>query len=202
MVSTQMNEAPGNASLKFQNVEANLARLQSRLPDTPVSSVLLSRLILHLGRGMAAMLEQEIRPFGLTEVEFRVLTMLFSQADGGAHPTELCAGTSQSPANMSRISDALVSRDLITRVSSVHDRRKMVLRITARGEDLVRRLLPMLYRPLREMFKDFTEEDQQNLIAQLKRLGAKVHQAMSYHDAEHDRPGRDRPGRDRPGRAE
>src|ERR1700682_3871988 len=157
MVSYQMN----TTSHQFQKLEANLARLQGRLPDLPITIVLLSRLILHLGRGMASVLEQEIRPFGLAEAEFRVLTTLFSQPDGVAHPSDLCGKTLQSPANMSRISDALVSRDLITRVSSLYDRRKMVLRITEQGEDLVRQLLPRLYRPLREMFGDISDEDQQ-----------------------------------------
>src|ERR1039458_2119490 len=108
-----------NTSLQFQKLEANLERLRGRMPDLPTSCVLLSRLLQHLGRGMSAMLEHEIRPFGLNEAEFRVLTTLFSQPDGVAHPTDLCSKTSQSPANMSRISDALVSRDLITRLSSL-----------------------------------------------------------------------------------
>ena len=127
------------------------------------------------------MLEHEIRPFGLNEAEFRVLTTLFSQPDGVAHPTDLCSKTSQSPANMSRISDALVSRDLITRLSSLRDRRKMVLRITEQGEDLVRRLLPLLFVPLRDLFKDFSDEDQQRLVAQLKHLSAKLELALSHH---------------------
>jgi MarR family transcriptional repressor of emrRAB len=130
---------------------------------------------------MSAMLEHEIRPFGLNEAEFRVLTTLFSQPDGVAHPTDLCSKTSQSPANMSRISDALVSRDLITRLSSLRDRRKMVLRITEQGEDLVRRLLPLLFVPLRDLFKDFSDEDQQRLVAQLKHLSAKLELALSHH---------------------
>lgn len=170
-----------NASLQFQKLEANLERLRGRMPDLPRSCVLLSRLLQHLGRGMSAMLEHEIRPFGLNEAEFRVLTTLFSQPDGVAHPTDLCSKTSQSPANMSRISDALVSRDLITRLSSLRDRRKMVLRITEQGEDLVRRLLPLLYVPLRDMFKDFSDEDQQRLVAQLKHLSAKLELALSHH---------------------
>jgi MarR family transcriptional repressor of emrRAB len=133
---------------------------------------------------MASMLELEIRPFGLTEPEFRVLMTLFSQPDGCAHPSELCAKTSQSPANMSRISDALVGRDLITRLSSLHDRRKMVLRITEQGEELVRRLLPTMVGPLREIFKEFSEDQQLQLIEQLKLLGAKVDQALSQHGTE------------------
>jgi len=173
-----------NSSLQFQKLEANLERLRARMPDVPISCVLLSRLILHLGRGMSTLLEHKIRPFGLTEAEFRVLTTLFSQPDGVAHPSELCSKTSQRPANMSRISDALVGRDLITRVSSLHDRRKMVLRITEQGEDLVRRLLPMMWQPLREMFNEFSEEELQVLIAQAKRLGAKVDESLEGHSAE------------------
>ena len=80
---------------------------------------------------------------------------------------------------MSRISDALVSRDLITRVLSSQDRRRMVLRITPHGEALVRRLLPQLHAPLKEMFGDFTDAELQQLIGQLKRLGLKLDQVMA-----------------------
>ena len=50
----------------------------------------------------------------------------------------------------------------------------MVLRITEQGEELVRRLLPLLFAPLREMFEDLSDAEQQQLIAQLKRLGVKL----------------------------
>src|SRR6202522_4834334 len=136
---------------QFDMLEANLEELSARIPDLPITGMLLCRLIQHLGREMTAMLEQKIRPFGLAEAEFRVLTTLFSQPDGVAHPSDLCVRALQSPANMSRISDALVSRNLITRVLSERDRRRMVLRITERGEQLVRELLPKLFAPLREL---------------------------------------------------
>jgi MarR family transcriptional repressor of emrRAB len=71
---------------------------------------------------------------------------------------------------MSRICDALVSRDLITRVLSQHDRRRMVLRITAQGEELVQQLLPTMFVPLRAVFADFPEAEQRLLVQQLKRL--------------------------------
>src|SRR5229473_6165211 len=143
-----MNNTPS----QFELMEENLQNLKQRMPDLPVSGILLCRLLLHIGREMAAGFELQIRPFGLAEAEFRVLTTLFSQPDGAAHPSDLCARADQSPANMSRISDALVSRDLITRVLSVQDRRRIVLRITEQGEDLVRRLLPKLFVSLHVMF--------------------------------------------------
>src|ERR1700689_5250724 len=106
MVSIQMN----SADPQFDMLEANLEELSARIPDLPITGMLLCRLIQHLGREMTAMLEQKIRPFGLAEAEFRVLTTLFSQPDGVAHPSDLCVRALPSPANMSRISDALGER--------------------------------------------------------------------------------------------
>ncbi len=159
-----------NSDMMFEMLEANLKSLSNRVPDVPVTSILLCRLILNLGRSMAAMFEGHIRPFGLTEAEFRVLTTLYSHANGIAHPGDLCARTSQSPANMSRISDALVDRRLITRVLSSQDRRRMVMQITEQGEELVRDLLPKMFAPLKELMKDFPEAEQRELVGQLKRL--------------------------------
>jgi MarR family transcriptional regulator, negative regulator of the multidrug operon emrRAB len=169
----QMN----NTDFPFDKLEMNLRALAARMPDLPLTEVLLCRLMLHMGREMGAMFEQQIRPFGLAEAEFRVLTTLFSQPDGVAHPSDLCARAGQSPANMSRISDALVSRDLITRVLSVHDRRRMVLRITEQGEELVRQLLPKMFVPLRGLFAQFPETEQREMIGQLKRLAVNLAEA-------------------------
>jgi MarR family transcriptional regulator, negative regulator of the multidrug operon emrRAB len=161
----QMNSA------NLEQLEANLKRLAQRVPEVPISGILMCRCILQLGREMAAMFEHQIRPFGLTEAEFRVLTTLYSQPNGVAHPTELCHSAAQSPANMSRIADALVSRELITRALSEDDRRRMVLRITEQGGALVHGLLPKMFAPLRQLLKDFPESDQRDLIDRLKRVG-------------------------------
>jgi MarR family transcriptional regulator, negative regulator of the multidrug operon emrRAB len=171
---------------KIDMLEASLKRLRGKLPAAPISEIMLSRLLLNVGRHMAAHLERQIRPFGLAEAEFRVLTTLFSLPEGVAHPSDLCARTSQSPANMSRISDALVSRELITRVLSEQDRRRMVLRITEPGEDLVRRLLPQLFAPLTDLFADIGEADQQRLIGQLKAVAMKLDARVSQEPAEQD----------------
>lgn len=177
----QMN----NTSSQFELMEANLRNLGARMPDLPATGILLCRLVQHIGREMAAMFEQQLKPFGLNEAEFRVLTTLFSQPDGVAHPGDLCVRASQSPANMSRISDALVARGLITRDSSVHDRRKMVLRITDEGTQFVHQLLPKLLAPLREMLKDFSEPELLQLTQQLKRLGIELEEAAIAAIEEH-----------------
>ncbi len=172
-----------NTPFQVNKLEANVERMCARL-SISATGILLSRLLLYLGRGMGSSFENQLRPFGLAEPEFRVLTALFSQPEGAAHPSELCARTSQRPANMSRISDALVGRGLITRVSSDQDRRKMVLRITAQGEDLVRRLVPTLVRPLDDLLSEFSADELQHLVSQLKRLASKLDAALCRHGAE------------------
>jgi MarR family transcriptional repressor of emrRAB len=159
---------------QIELVEANLGRLSTRMPDAPVTEILLTRLVVLLGADLTAMLEHHVRPFGLGEGEFRVLATLFSQPNGVANPSELCARASKTPANMSRICDALVSRDLITRGPSHEDRRKMVLRISDKGEDLVQSLMPTVFGSLRRLFDEFSAEEQSVLAEQLKRLVQRV----------------------------
>jgi MarR family transcriptional repressor of emrRAB len=160
--------------LQIEMVEASLKRLSARLDDVPVNQVLLIRMVLFLAHDFAQMMDQHIRPCGLGEGEFRVLMALFSQPENTAHPTDLCARSSQSPANMSRICDALVTRDLITRDLSVEDRRKIVLRTTPKGDQLVRDLLPTMFFGLRQVFSEFSAGDQEHLIAELKRLSIRL----------------------------
>jgi len=81
---------------QFDLLEANLRALSGRMPDVPLNEILLCRLLLHMGRDVAATFDQKIRPFGLAEAEFRVLTTLFSQPDGVAHPGDLCSRGAES----------------------------------------------------------------------------------------------------------
>lgn len=153
--------------------------MKAHLPELPLDEVLILRLILLLAHEFGLMLENKIRPFGLGEGEFRVLAALFSQPEGTAHPTELCLRASQSPANMSRISDALVRHDLITRCACESDRRRMVLRINEQGADLVRRILPPTFERLRSLYGAHSSEDKRTLIELLKRLAARFDDVLA-----------------------
>jgi MarR family transcriptional regulator, negative regulator of the multidrug operon emrRAB len=155
---------------QLESMESNLARLSVMMPELPKHEVLFVRLVLFLAHELDAMLEQVIRPYGLGEGEFRVLTALFSQPQSTAHPGDLCARASQKPANMSRITDSLVKRELITRVPSAEDRRKLVLRITKKGVALVHRVLPAVWSPLRQLCSETSVKEQERMIADLRKL--------------------------------
>ncbi|NNM60742.1 MAG: MarR family transcriptional regulator [Steroidobacteraceae bacterium] len=164
---------------EIELIEANLERLQGRFPGLPLDEVLILRLILRLAHDFGLMLDHHIRPFGIGEGEFRVLAALLSQPDGEAHPGDLCARASQSPANMSRISDALVRQNLITRGACESDRRKMVLRINAKGDELVHAILPPMFEPLRKLYGELSAQEKQQLIASLKILAARFVEVLA-----------------------
>ena len=68
----------------------------------------------------------------------------------------------------------LVSRNLITRVLNVQDRRRMDIRITPQGEALVREVLPRMFDYTRDLYKEFSETEKARLLAGLKKLFAQL----------------------------
>lgn len=155
-------------------IEQGIRRAAERLPGLPVTEALLCRVIVLTGRVMLAHVDDVVRPYQLNDVEFRTLLSLFSMPEGMACPSDLCASLAHSPASMTRIGDALVSRNLITRVLSDQDRRRMDIKITPQGEALVREVLPRMFGYTRDLYKDFTEAEKARLLEYLHRLFAQL----------------------------
>lgn len=164
----------GPLEQRATEIEAAVRRCASRFTEIPVTQTLILRLLVLLGREISVLLEEVLRPHGLNETDFRTLMMLFSQPNGIAHPSDLCAYVAQSPANMTRVADGLFERGLITRVASEEDRRRTILRITPSGEALVHRLLPSTITYTRRIFADHSPEGERALLEQLRTLIAGI----------------------------
>jgi MarR family transcriptional repressor of emrRAB len=162
--------ATGSLLQRIADMEAAVARAAAHWPNLPATEVLIVRAVVLLAREFSALYEEELRPHGLNETDFRTLMLLFSQPNHTAHPSELCAHVGQSPANMTRVTDGLFERGLISRVACDEDRRRMILRITPSGEALVHQLRPGTHARLREVFGDVTPEERSRLLAQLRAI--------------------------------
>ena len=169
---------------QIQNVEAGIQRIASRIPGTSVEHSLTFRVATLLGRELSARMDEFLASTGLSEIEFRALISVFSHGADAAYPGELCVTLSQSPANMTRVSDALVERGLITRAPSDQDRRRMQLRITPAGEDLVRQMLPRMAEFTRELFRDFSPDELARFLSDLKRVFAALDGLTQYKSTE------------------
>jgi MarR family transcriptional repressor of emrRAB len=165
---------PGTLELRAAEIEGAIAQVASVFPEVCVSDTLILRLLMLLGRRLSGLLEDSLRPHSLNDTDYRILMCLVSQPDGVACPSDLCAFVAQSPANMTRVADALHERGLITRTASEHDRRRTMLRITPAGEALVRALLPLTTAITRDIFGEMTPAGRRTLLEQLRALTLQI----------------------------
>ncbi|KJV32023.1 MarR family winged helix-turn-helix transcriptional regulator [Luteibacter yeojuensis] len=145
-------------------------RVADNIPGLPKCEVLLIRLLLLTGEALQRDVENKLKPFDMNDSDFRTLMMLYSSADGSSTPGELCALAEQKPTNMTRITNLLVKRGLITRSNATHDRRQVVLTITADGRRFVRKLLPPMFPEVVTKFSCFSQTERQTFERLLKKL--------------------------------
>ena len=155
---------------QLKAIKTGIAAAQARGLNIAAENALLFRTLLLVGRALGTLADEAIRPSGLLEAEFRVLMQLYSRPDGVGHPGELCAGSAHSPANISRITDTLVARGLISRSASEQDRRRMILRVTTEGEELIRRFVPNAFQRIGSLFDTLSAESRAQLLAQLDEI--------------------------------
>ncbi len=154
---------------QITQLEEAVRRISSRLPEMRVQESILCRVAVILGRDLTSRLDQLLAPAGLAELEFRLLVNLFGRG-GTAFPGELCPALAQSPANLTRITDLMVERGLVTRTPDPEDRRKLAISITPAGEQLAKELAPQVARYMTRLYRDFTEAERVQLMDYLKRL--------------------------------
>lgn len=158
------------------SIEEGVARTAARMPGMPAEPVALLKLIRHVAGRIHARLTARLRAHGLNESDFQTLMALFSSDAGVATPGELCQYAHESRTNMTRITDGLVARGLVLRSPSAADRRRIELRLSARGEQLVRRLLPQMFPSIDALFAPLSARDRVTLRRLLARLALQLEQ--------------------------
>ena len=70
------------------------------------------------------------------------MVMLYGSLDQTLTPSQLVDATHEKSANITRICDDLLRQDLISREVDPDDRRKVQVRLTTAGEEMITRILP------------------------------------------------------------
>jgi MarR family transcriptional repressor of emrRAB len=175
-MSTNPSFIQGPLELRVAEIEGAIRQIAARFPEVAVADTLTLRLLMFLGRELSSLFENALRPHDLNDTDFRILMCLVSQPDGVACPSDLCAFVAQSPANMTRVADALSERGLITRTTSEQDRRRTMLRITPAGEALARSLMPLAVGIVHEVFGDMPSSGRRSLLDLLRTLSVQIDQ--------------------------
>ena len=110
-----------------------------------------------------------IKPHGLTQPQFNVLRILRGQYPNVASINLLIERMIDRSSNASRIVDKLEAKKLVTRKACPDDRRKMDVRITEAGLDLLKKLDSELEAYFK-MFHHITEKEARTLNNLLDKL--------------------------------
>jgi MarR family transcriptional repressor of emrRAB len=155
-------------------IDEGIAQIQHSIPDLPGADARIARMLRLVGARIEEELARKLKPHKLNDSEFMTLNILYSRPDGTSTPGELCVFTSQGATNMTRITNALVKRGLITRQHSKEDRRRVTIRITAAGRQFVQKMLPPMFPQLKEVFTGFSDSEKRNFDRLLRKLATNL----------------------------
>ncbi|MEV5502137.1 MarR family transcriptional regulator [Nonomuraea fuscirosea] len=150
------------------SVDRHLARWRGKAPfDERVEAIVtrLQSLVKHLGHTKEAALSE----VGMQDFEFETLHRLVARG-GSATPSELAADLLLSPAGMTGRLDTLERSQLVRRVRSTEDRRRVDVELTPKGHDLWTDAMTIRAEVEAAMISTLPPEDQTVLNNLLKRL--------------------------------
>ena len=124
--------------LKQSETEAIVARTHRRISGVALGDVKIGVLIKQSHELIMDDLNNRLAPYGLSHVAYFAMNTLYSITDNLANPSELCAITGETRANMTRICDDLVEKALMRRVTNLEDRRRVDLSLTDEGIALLK----------------------------------------------------------------
>lgn len=160
----------------FNEVDKRIELTRRRLRGYPQEQVRLARLINHVHKRQNDQTNLVLKQHDLNYVNYTALMMMYGAEDQTTTPSELSNATGEKPTNVTRICDELLHKGLIDRSPSTSDRRRVVLRLTRKGEKLVEQLQPELWRTLERVFGGFSAAELRQLTGLLRAVLARLDQ--------------------------
>ncbi|GAA3596322.1 MarR family transcriptional regulator [Nonomuraea rosea] len=150
------------------SVDRHLARWRGKAPFDERVEAIVSRmqfLVKHLSHTKEVALSE----VGMQDFEFETLHRLVARG-GAATPSELAADLLLSPAGMTGRLDTLERAELVRRVRSTEDRRRVDVELTPKGHDLWMEAMTIRGEVETSMISALPPEDQAILDDLLRRL--------------------------------
>ncbi|MFO1424739.1 MAG: MarR family transcriptional regulator [Candidatus Competibacteraceae bacterium] len=156
-------------ALTFSHFERCIDTVQAQHPDMPHQAVVLMRLAHHVFRALHERLDRYFATHDLSTSAWAVLMMIYSTPERAITPSEASMAVVQSRTHMTRVADDLVAAGLIERVHDEIDRRRVALRLTTSGVELIKRLLPEAWTEYQAALAIFSADEASALETLLRR---------------------------------
>lgn len=153
----------------YVSIDQKLAISSQRHPGFPRDQAMLARLIKLVHKLFCDHGNQLMRDYGISHPEYNVLMML-DGSEQGLSPSEISEAASEKSSNVTRLIDQLLTKGLVSREPSDEDRRKLVVRLTAQGEQLIERVMPAVIKQLEHFFNGVDADELRHTEQVLTRI--------------------------------
>ena len=160
---------PRGAAMDESNQE-NFEDYKRYFPDMDLEMISVYTQIMIALHELPILMEGYFQKMGLTRSRFMVLIHLYVKPDEGLSIREIRNFHKVQSATMTGVIDTLEREGQIERVSDPTDRRKVIVRITGRGRELMEKFLPKHQENIKQMLFRLNNKDRRDLLELLKRL--------------------------------
>jgi MarR family transcriptional regulator, negative regulator of the multidrug operon emrRAB len=157
-------------SLSATELEATLGVLAVKMPSMNVQLVMLSRLVHLVNTTIQSELNERLRKHHLSESLWHALLAIYARPNHEILPSELSSILNLTRTSATRLSDVLVLNGWATRTTHPFDRRKITLKLTKAGENLIQLVSPETNEVRRRVWSALSEPEYEQLQQLLTKL--------------------------------
>ncbi len=141
-----------------------------RYPELDISALRACVFLLRTGSDLLAAFESYLSQHSLSQGRFLTLVVMNRTPDAPANPSDLATQVGVKPATMTGLLDGLERKGHVQRVPHPTDRRKVNIRLSAKGKALLDEILPGYYAHIASVMGDVDQSERDDLM----RILAKV----------------------------
>jgi len=161
--------------LKDLPTDTTLHEFSRRYPNMNPSAIKTCAALLRTGSELLTTFEAILGNHGFSQGRFLTLIVMNRDPTEEVSPSSLAEKVGVKRATMTGLLDRLERDDLIERRAHHRDRRKVGVRLTSRGRQVLAAMLPGYYRSIAKIMANLTEKERLELMALL----GKVNQGLA-----------------------
>lgn len=160
--------------MSVQGDEERVRSLRRRYPDEDLDAIDITIALGRAATSIERLLAQRLKPYNVTPVGMQVLISVLL-ADGGPIDLKtLGADVRVTKANVSLVLRALEREGLVTREAEPADGRRIRVKLTRKGQKLVRDLVPLVRDTMEEGLEPLSRRDRNELRRITRRIDLDV----------------------------
>ena len=161
--------------LKDLPTEKTLREFRERYPNLDMSALKTCTQLLRTGSDLLTAFETILGEHGLSQGRFLTLIVMNRTPNKAISPSVLAEKVGVKRATMTGLLDGLERQGLVERIAHPQDRRKLDIRLTKKGRQLLDQMLPGYYDQIEKLMENLSENERQSLGILL----GKVNQGLS-----------------------